>query len=196
MNKMNHKIIEQLDKHNNVLLYKQELYKYYKNHDKNNKAVYIVSPKKGKTAIEDIVKTLDSTAVTKNETVSKLIDHIKLKIKDTRLDIYVNHFEQLSKRELLYYQELSEIPNVQLIVNFVEDEVFIDKDFLNDFVVLSDEYYENRSGSINITYTLLLVLSFLIFLIFLKIQLSILSIIVNTLWFTFLMYRTFYYITR
>lgn len=197
MNKANDKITEQLKKHNNVLLYKRELYECYKKRDKTIKAIYIISPKKGKTAIEQILRTIDKKSETKNKTISKLLEEITEKSKDTQTHIYLDHFEQLSKRELSYYKELSQIQSIQIIANIREDEEVIEPEFLNHFIILDKNgFNDNRYQSVNITYSLLLLLSLLVFITFIRVQLSILHYLVNALWFTLLMYRTFYYITR
>lgn len=189
-------IQQQIEKGNNILLYKQELYKLYEKRDKSYKAVYISTPKKGKTAIENIIKRLDKEYITKNKTISKLIEEILEKTQEEQLIIYINYFEQLSKRELLYYKELELSDNIQLIANIEEDRKFIDEEFLKKFILLSDQYKDNRIQSINITYTLLFLMTILVFLLFLRLQLSIIGYIISALWFSFLMYRTFYYITR
>ena len=86
-------IQQQLQKGNNILVYKQELYKFYEKRDKSYKAVYISTPKKGKTAIENIIKQVDSEYITKNKTISKLIEEILEKTKEEQLTIYINYFE-------------------------------------------------------------------------------------------------------
>lgn len=195
MNDMINKLRLQLEKHNNVLFYKQDLYKYFKNRDKNIKAVYILTPKKGKNAIENILKAIDKNTTTKNMTISNLIEQIQIKSENKKLHIYIDSFEQLSKRELFYYQELESSKNIQLIANFNEDKEFINEDFLNKFVILNNKnFQENRSQSINITFTILLLFSVLIFILFIRLQLSVLNYLINALWFTLLMYRSFYYI--
>ncbi|MBO7718814.1 MAG: hypothetical protein J6S29_01530 [Methanosphaera sp.] len=189
-------INKQLAKHNNVLLYNEDLHKYYKIRDKSMKTIYISTPKKGKTAFEAMLKKVDNEATVKNKTISKLIEQINEKTKNERLIVYVNSFEQLTLRELTYYKELEENENIQFVANITRDKKFIDEEFLQKFAILNEEYYNNRSQSINITYPLLLVLSLLVFLFFLRLQLSLINYLVNTLWFTLLMYRTIYYITR
>lgn len=189
-------INEQIKKGNNVLMYKEELYTHYQKKDKRYKAIYISTPKKGKTAFEQILKKLDNDAQTKNKTISKLIEEIIEQTRKQQLHIYLDHFEQMSNRELQNYKELEQQENICLIANMEEDKEFIDEDFLNKFIILNDEYYNNRSQSININYVLLLLISLLVFLLFLKIQLSMIRFIVSALWFTLLMYRSFYYLTR
>lgn len=189
-------INEQIKKGNNVLIYKEELYTHYQKRDKRYKAIYISTPKKGKTAFEQILKKLDNDAQTKNKTISKLIEEIIGQTRKQQLHIYLDHFEQMSNRELQNYKELEQQENICLIANIGEDKEFIDEDFLNKFIILNDEYYNNRSQSININYVLLLLISLLVFLLFLKIQLSMIRFIVSALWFTLLMYRSFYYLTR
>jgi len=189
-------IQQQLQKGNNILVYKQELYKLYEKRDKSFKAVYISTPKKGKTAIENIIKQVDSEYITKNKTISKLIEEILEKTKDEQIIIYINYFEQLSQRELVYYKELESSNNIKIVANIQEDRKFIDEEFLKKFVLLNDEYNDNRIQSINITYTILFIMAILVFLLFLRLQLSMIGYIVSALWFSFLMYRTFYYITK
>lgn len=196
MDEILNKITTQIEKHNNVLLYKQELYEYYKKRDKRYRSTYISTPRKGKNAIETVLKKIDDKTQTKNKTISQLIEEIKEKTKKEKMIIYIDNFEQLTNRELSYYQELENTENIIIIANINQDKKFIDEDFLKNFIILSDDYYTNRSQSINITYTLLLLLSILIFILFLKLQLSIINYLVNTLWFTLLMYRTIYYISR
>ena len=197
MNENNEKIIKQLEKHNNILLYKEELHEHFKEFNREYNAVYITTPKKGKTAFEQILKKLDKNSKTKNKTISKLLQEIIEETKNKRLYIFVDNFDQLSKRELQNYKELEQQENILLIANINEDKEFIDEEFLNKFVIFNESSFKNnRSQSININYVILLLLSFLIFLLFLRIQLSLLRYIVSALWFTLLMYRSFYYISR
>ena len=195
MTTSDNKIIRQLDKNNNVLVYKQELDKLYQRRNKTIKSAYIISPRRGKEAFKLIHRTVHKNDTTKNKTISQLIEEI-IETKST-LHIYVDYFEQLTKRELDYYRQLESKDNIQLIVNIRSDEAFIDESFLEKFIKIDAEgYSENRSHSTNITYTILLLISLLIFLVFMRLQLSILSILVNTLWFTLLMYRSFTYMVR
>lgn len=195
MNNMDDKIRQYIKKDKHILLYKQPLYNIYKNHDKKYNPIYISTPKKGKTAIESIIKKVTQKQH-KNLTISSLIDEISKETEDKQLHIFLDHFEHLTKRELTYYRQLSEIDNITLIANITEDQDLIDEEFIQKFIIVDDEFYTNRSSSINIQYSLLLVFTILVFLLFLKIQLSIVGIIVSTLWFTFLMYRSFYYMIR
>lgn len=197
MNNIYKQIVEQITKGNNTLLYKEELYEHYKKLNVNYNMVYISTPKKGKTAFEQILKKLDKTTETKNKTISKLIEEITENTQHNKLYIFIDNFEQLSKRELLNYKELEQQENIQLIANINEDKEFIDEEFLNRFVILNEkEFKNNRSQSININYVILLLLSFLIFLLFIRLQLSMLRYIVSGLWFTLLMYRSIYYISK
>lgn len=197
MNEINEKIMEQLEKHNNVLLYKEDLHEHFKEFNTEYYSVYISTPKKGKTAFEQILKKLDNDSNTKNKTISKLLQEIIEESENKKLYIFVDNFDQLSKRELQNYKELEQQKNIFLIVNINEDREFIDEEFLNKFVIINESSFKNnRSQSININYVILLLLSFLIFLLFLRIQLSLLRYIVSALWFTLLMYRSFYYISR
>lgn len=157
--------------------------------------IYISTPKKGKTAIELILKKVDEKQH-KNMTISSLIDEINKQTEDKQLHIFLDHFEHLTRRELTYYRQLSENKNITIIANITEDQDLIDEEFLQKFIIVDDKFYTNRSLSINIQFSLLLVFTILVFLLFLKIQLSIVGIIVSTLWFTFLMYRSFYYMIR
>ena len=197
MNKTYDEITKQLQKDNNVLLYREELYEHYKNLNKEHKTVYISTPKKGKTAFEQIIKSIDKEHEVKNKTISKLIEEIIESSKYERLYLCIDNFEQLSKRELQNYKELERQENIKIIANINEDKQFIDDTFLDKFVILNEhEFKNNRSQSINLNYVLLLLLSFLIFLLFIRIQLSLLQYIVSGLWFTLLMYRSFYYISK
>ena len=137
-------INKQLEKGNNVLLYNEDLYKYYKKHDSKITATYISTPKKGKTAFESILKKMDKTSIVSNKTISKIIEQICEKTTDKKLIIYINSFEHLSQRELPYYKELEENKKIQMIVNIASDKKFIDEEFLKKFVILTDEYYNNR----------------------------------------------------
>jgi hypothetical protein len=191
------KIMQQLEKNNNVLLYKEELYSHYKNlKDKYINVIYISTPKKGKTAFEQIVKQITDTNP-KNKTISKLLEEIIENTKTKKLYLCIDNFEQLSKRELQHYKELEQQTNIVLIVNIMDDKEFIDDEFLDKFILLNEyEFKNNRSKSISLNYVVLLLLSFLIFVLFIRIQLSKLRYLVSGLWFTLLMYRTFYYISK
>lgn len=197
MNNTYEQILEQIAKGNNTLLYKQDLYEHHKKLETKYNTVYISTPKKGKTAFEQMLKTLDKTAETKNKTISKLIDEITENTRHNTLYLCIDNFEQLSRRELQNYRELEQQENIHIIANINEDRTFIDEEFLDRFVMPDErEFKNNRSQSININYTILLLLSFLIFLLFIRLQLSILRYIVSGLWFTLLMYRSFYYISK
>lgn len=195
MNNMHDKIQQYIKKDKHLLLYKQPLYNIYKIHDKKYNPIYISTPKKGKTAIELILKKVDEKQH-KNMTISSLIDEINKQTEDKQLHIFLDHFEHLTRRELTYYRQLSENKNITIIANITEDQDLIDEEFLQKFIIVDDKFYTNRSLSINKQFSLLLVFTILVFLLFLKIQLSIVGIIVSTLWFTFLMYRSFYYMIR
>ncbi len=197
MNKTDEEITNQLEKGNNILLYKEELYEQYTNFTKKDNAIYISTPKKGKTAFEEILKKINGNSNTKNKSISKLLQEIIEESQDKIFYIFIDNFDQLTKRELLHYAELERQKNILLIANICEDKEFIDEKFLNRFIILNDTSFKNnRSQSVNLNYVILLSLSFLIFLLFLRIQLSLLRYIVSALWFTLLMYRTFYYISK
>lgn len=197
MNDYNDELKKQLNQKNNVLLYQENLRQYYQNRNKNIKAAYIQTPRKGKTAYEQMVKTFDKDNVTKNKTISKLLEEIIKEAEKEVIHLYIDNFEQLSKRELENYKELEQEDNIIFIANIKTDKEFIDSEFLNKFVLFNSENFAgNRSHSINITYVLLLLFSLLVFLTFLKIQLTLLRYIISGLWFTLLMYRSFYYMTK
>ena len=178
-------------------LYQQDLYKIHSNIKKTYQSVYISTPKKGKVAFEQILKQIDKTKDTKNKTISQIIEETTEKTKHTQITICINNFEQLTKRELDNYKELIQEENIQFIANINEDKEFIDKQLLDNFIILNEEEYKNnRSQSININYVILLLLSFLIFILFLRIQLSPIRYIISGLWFTLLMYRSLYYLTK
>lgn len=190
-------IIIQLENNNNILLYRQELYSIYNEIKAKYNSIYISTPKKGKVAFEQILNKTEKSKVTKNKTISQIIEDIKENTKEMKICICVDNFEQLTKRELDNYKELIKQENIRFIVNINEDKEFIDNKLLDEFIILNEEdYLMNRSQSINLTYVILLLLSFLIFLLFLRIQLSVIRYIVSGLWFTLLMYRSFYYLTR
>ena len=190
-------IIKQIENNNNILLYKQDLYKTYTKLKKQYQSIYISTPKKGKVAFQQILNKTSNKKDTKNKTISQIIEDIKQNTKHTKTIIYINNFEQLTRRELENYKELIQQENIQFIANINEDKEFIDNQLLDNFIILNkEEYQNNRSQSININNTILLLLSFLILLLFLRIQLSPLRYIISGLWFTLLMYRTIYYLTK
>lgn len=189
------------DRNHNVLLYQMEdnLKAVYEEKTGKDPWAYITNPSQGKHALEVVIKTLDSDIVTGNDSAAQLLEKIEklAAVSDDKILIFINYFEKINRRTLPYYREFLAMNNVSLIVNIVEDEEFVDEDFLQNFVIADNgEYSSNRSRSINLKYTLLLVLSLFVFLLFLRIQLSITAFLVSTLWFTLLMYRSFYYITR
>ena len=190
-------IIKQLEDNNNVLIYKENLYEEYAKINQKYNAIYISTPKKGKTAFEQILKKVDNTTTIKNKTISGIIEEIKDKTRYKTLIICMDNFEQLSRRELQSYKELEQEKYIFFVANINEDKEFIDNKFLDKFVIVNEiEFRSNRSQSININYVILLLLSFLMFILFLRIQLSMLRYIVSALWFTLLMYRSFYYISK
>ncbi|OED29923.1 hypothetical protein [Methanosphaera sp. WGK6] len=188
-------IIKHANNKQNILLYQEDLMEIYQTKNQEDHWAYINNPRKGKYALEIIIKTLKPGTITKNKSAAKLLDNIAEITRKTQTIIFIDNFEQVNKRTLEYYEEINTM-NVSLVVNIMEDKEFIDETFLKNFIILGGEYNENRSHSINIKYTLLLLLSFLIFLLFIKVQLSIISYLASALWFTLLMYRSFYYMIR
>lgn len=194
-------IFKLINQHNNVLLYKQEtlLYEIYQSKTRGDTWAYISNPRQGKYALEIVLQTFKEEKIMKNMSVANILDEISqiARNKKTHLILFVNYFENINKRTITYYQDLINIGNIYLIVNIVEDKDFVDDEFLQNFIIIdTNEYTSNRAHSINVKYTLLLILSLFIFFLFLRVQLSITSFLVSTLWFTLLMYRSFYYITR
>lgn len=194
-------IFKLINQHNNVLLYKQEtlLYEIYQSKTREDTWAYISNPRQGKYALEIVLQTFREEKIMKNMSVANILDEISqiARKKKTPLILFVNYFENINKRTITYYQDLVNMGNIYLIVNIVEDKDFVDDEFLQNFIIIdTNEYTSNRAHSINVKYTLLLILSLFIFFLFLRVQLSITSFLVSTLWFTLLMYRSFYYITR
>ena len=193
---------EYLEEGNNVLLYKQNIYELFSINKGSSSWAYVSNPKKGKTAISDIVKVLIPGRVVKGLSVAELLDIINDYARESKdmVVLWVDNFERLNKRTLEYYVELVSMGNVYLVCNIVsEDEEFISPSFFDDytFVILnSDEYSESRAQSVNIKFTLLLLLSVFTFILFVRVELSIVRYLVSALWFSLLMYRSFYYITR
>lgn len=194
-------IFKLINQHNNVLLYKQEtlLYEIYQSKTRGDTWAYISNPRQGKYALEIVLQIFREEKIMKNMSVANILDEISqiARNKKTPLILFVNYFENINKRTITYYQDLINMGNIYLIVNIVEDKDFVDDEFLQNFIIIdTNEYTSNRAHSINVKYTLLLILSLFIFFLFLRVQLSITSFLVSTLWFTLLMYRSFYYITR
>ena len=186
----------------NILLYQQDMYPIFNENKGSNSWAYVSNPKKGKTAINDIVNVLVPGRVTKNLSVAQLLDLVNYYARESedKVVIWIDNFEKLNKRTLEYYQDLVGMANVYLVCNIVDEEVeFISPSFFDDytFVILnSNEYSASRSRSVNVKFTLLLLLSVFTFLLFVRVQLSVVRYLVSALWFSLLMYRSFYYITR
>ena len=195
-------IIEYLDTGSNVLMYKQNIYQLFAENKGTSSWAYVSNPKKGKTALSDIVKVLIPGRVVKGLSVAELLDIISDYAKESEdmVVLWVDNFERLNKRTLEYYVELVCMNNVYLVCNIVsEEEEFISPSFFDDytFVILNNEEYEaRRARSVNVKFTLLLILSVFTFILFVRVQLSLVRYLVSALWFSLLMYRSFYYITR
>ena len=195
-------IIEYLDTGSNVLMYKQNIYQLFAENKGTSSWAYVSNPKKGKTALSDIVKVLIPGRVVKGLSVAELLDIISDYAKESEdmVVLWVDNFERLNKRTLEYYVELVCMNNVYLVCNIVsEEEEFISPSFFDDytFVILNSEEYEaSRDRSVNVKFTLLLILSVFTFILFVRVQLSLVRYLVSALWFSLLMYRSFYYITR
>ncbi len=195
-------IIEYLDTGSNVLMYKQNIYQLFAENKGTSSWAYVSNPKKGKTALSDIVKVLIPGRVVKGLSVAELLDIISDYAKESEdmVVLWVDNFERLNKRTLEYYVELVCMNNVYLVCNIVsEEEEFISPSFFDDytFVILNNEEYEaSRARSVNVKFTLLLILSVFTFILFVRVQLSLVRYLVSALWFSLLMYRSFYYITR
>lgn len=195
-------IIEYLDTGSNVLMYKQNIYQLFAENKGTSSWAYVSNPKKGKTALSDIVKVLIPGRVVKSLSVAELLDIISDYAKESEdmVVLWVDNFERLNKRTLEYYVELVCMNNVYLVCNIVsEEEEFISPSFFDDytFVILNSEEYEaSRARSVNVKFTLLLILSVFTFILFVRVQLSLVRYLVSALWFSLLMYRSFYYITR
>lgn len=191
-----HEVTQQIDKKNNIILYNEDINHLYKKLQEKYNSTYITTPKRGKNALETIIHDINPKHITKNTPAADLLDTINNYTKTKPLIIFINYFEQTTKNTLTYYQNLVNMENIQIIANIAEDTEFIDEKFLENFIILGDKYQNNRSNSININYTLLLLISLLVFLLFIRLQLSVIGYLVSALWFTLLMYRSFSYITR
>lgn len=195
-------ILEHINQATNVLMYRQAIYQLFADNKGEHPWAYISNPKKGKTAISDVVRVLIPGRVVKSLSVAELLNIISdfARLQEEPVILWVDNFERLNKRTIEYYVELVAMKNVYLVCNIVSDEEeFIDPKFFNDntFVILnSDEFANTRSRSVNVKYTLLLVLSVFTFLLFVRLQLSMVGYLVSALWFSLLMYRSFYYVTR
>lgn len=195
-------ILEYLEEGNNVLLYREDLYRVFSENKGERSWAYVSNPRKGKTAINDIVNVLTPGRVTKGLSIAQLLDIInKYSLEsDDKVVLWIDNFEKLTKRTLEYYVELVCMKNVYLVCNIVsDDEEFISPQFFDDhtFVILNgDEYAGSRAMSVNVKFTLLLLLSVFTFFLFVRVQLSHMGFLVSALWFSLLMYRSFYYVTR
>lgn len=193
---------QHLEEGSNVLLYKQNIYQLFSENKGSSSWAFVSNPKKGKTAISDIVKVLVPGRVVKGLSVAELMDIIYDYARESEdmVVLWVDNFERLNKRTLEYYVELVSMANVYLVCNIVaEDEEFISPSFFDDFIFVilnSDEYSSSRAMSVNVKFTLLLLLSVFTFILFVRVQLSLVRYLVSALWFSLLMYRSFYYITR
>lgn len=195
-------ILDYIEIGSNVLLYQEDIYPLFAENRGNSSWAFISNPKKGKTAISDVVRILIPDHVVKNLSVAQLLDVIcdYAKSSEDRVILWVDNFDRVNKRTLEYYVDLVAMANVYLVCNIVDDEEeFINPSFFDDygFVILANEEYSNsRAKSINVKFTLLLILSVFTFLLFIRVQLSLVGYLVSALWFSLLMYRSFYYITR
>lgn len=193
---------QHLEEGSNVLLYKQNIYQLFSENKGSSSWAFVSNPKKGKTAISDIVKVLVPGRVVKGLSVAELMDIIYDYARESEdmVVLWVDNFERLNKRTLEYYVELVSMANVYLVCNIVaEDEEFISPSFFDDFtfvILNSDEYSSSRAMSVNVKFSLLLLLSVFTFILFVRVQLSLVRYLVSALWFSLLMYRSFYYITR
>lgn len=195
-------ILDYIESGSNVLLYQEDIYPLFAENRGNSSWAFISNPKKGKTAISDVVRILMPDHVVKNLSVAQLLDVIcdYAKSSEDRVILWVDNFDRVNKRTLEYYVDLVAMANVYLVCNIVDDEEeFINPSFFDyyGFVILANEEYSNsRAKSINVKFTLLLILSVFTFLLFIRVQLSLVGYLVSALWFSLLMYRSFYYITR
>ena len=195
-------IVQYLEEGSNVLLYRQEMYQVFSSNKGENSWAYVSNPRKGKTAITDIVNVLVPGRVTRGLSVAQLLDVVNdfARESDDRVVIWIDNFEKVNKRTLEYYQDLAGMGNVSLVCNIVdEDTEFIYPSFFDDytFVILNNtEYSTSRARSVDVKFTLLLLLSVFTFLLFVRVELSVVRYLVSALWFSLLMYRSFYYITR
>lgn len=195
-------IWQYIEEGNNVLLYKENIYSLFSQNRGSSSWAYISNPKKGKTAIMDVVNVLVPGRVVKGLSVAGLLDIINEYARDSddAVVLWIDNFERVNKRTLEYYTDLAGMGNVYMVCNIVSDEdEFIYPQFFDDFtfvILNSDEYASSRARSVNIKFTLLLLLSVFTFLLFVRIQLSHVGYLVSALWFSLLMYRSFYYITR
>ncbi|MDO5851665.1 MAG: hypothetical protein Q4Q23_04180 [Methanobacteriaceae archaeon] len=190
-------INEQLEKDNNVILFKQDLKKYHKYYQKKYNTIYISTPKIGKIALENIlrIKYKKTDKELKNKTAMQLISEINKETKG--LIIFLDAFEQLSLREQEYYKQLALNNQIKYVVNTNTQPTKTNKEFFKKFILINmEDFQDDRTQSINITYTILFLISLIIFLLIIKLELNKTSLIINSLWFTLLMYRTFTYITH
>ena len=195
-------ILGYLEEGSNVLLYRQDVYPVVSENNGDNSWAFISNPRKGKSAIVDLVHVLLPGRVVKGLSAAMLLDIVSdyARKSEDRVVIWIDNFERVNRRTLDYYVDLAGMHNVFLVCNIMEDdEEFVDPKFFDDhtFVILnSDEYTSSRARSVNIKFTLLLLLSVFTFLLFIRVQLSLVGYLVSALWFSLLMYRSFYYVTR
>ena len=136
---------QHLEEGSNVLLYKQNIYQLFSENKGSSSWAFVSNPKKGKTAISDIVKVLVPGRVVKGLSVAELMDIIYDYARESEdmVVLWVDNFERLNKRTLEYYVELVSMANVYLVCNIVaEDEEFISPSFFDDFtfvILNSDE---------------------------------------------------------
>jgi len=194
-------VLQYIGEGSNVLLYRQELYQEFSNNKGENSWAYVSNPKKGKAAISDIVNVLVPGRITRGLSIAELIDIISDYSKNSsdKVILWIDNFERVNKRTLEYYMDLAGIGNLYMVCNIRGDDEFISPSFFDDFnfiILNNDEYSSSRGRSVNVKFTLLLLLSVFTFLLFVRVQLSLVGYLVSALWFSLLMYRSFYYITR
>ncbi|MBE6493928.1 MAG: hypothetical protein E7Z84_04890 [Methanosphaera stadtmanae] len=193
---LTNEIHKQIEENHNVLLFNTDIYSFYSEYKLNQKWIFISSPSKGKRAIEIILNTIEPDYKIKNESVAKLLDEIAVVSKNDKVVIFVDNFEHINKRTAEYYDNLINMRNVILIVNINDEEIDLDMQILENFIILNQDLNFNRNSSVNIRFTILFILSVFIFLLFMRLQLSVVGYLISSLWFSYLMYRSFYYISR
>ena len=184
----------------NVILFQRRVYDCFTELKDDFLCVYFSEPIPVKVRLIKIIQAIGygKTSVLNRKTIVELKEILLKELKYDRLIICFNHFERLTKRTVQIYQSLNSLTNIQFLCNFKDKFKSELYPFFKTFILANPEEYElkNDNNEINFTYPLYIILSFYIFLIYLKTATSIYMafLFIGAAWFALIVFRTFVFV--
>ncbi|CDG65115.1 hypothetical protein MBMB1_1013 [Methanobacterium sp. MB1] len=194
-------IKEYLESGKNLLYYKKDVYKCFKQLKDHYLCVYSNEPLPIKGILVRALNYISRYNKTKLNrlTISELTELLIKEVGNKHLIILFNNFDRLTEKALVTYRYLNSFENIHFICSFSVVKTFNPEvySFSKTFKLVNIEEYnaEYSTDEINITYVVYAILSIYCFFIYLKTSFSgnIASLLIGGAWFAFLIFRTLMY---